>query len=54
MIEWSDNESNTVNIVILPPEIVESLVHDKEVQCDNEIIDNNCQVVFVIQCRSKF
>ena len=42
MNEWSANESNAPDIVILPPDNVESLADDQEVQ-----------VMFAVRCNSK-
>ena len=39
MNEWSDDESNTVDILILPPNNVDSLTDEEEVQDDDLIID---------------
>ena len=39
MNEWSDDESNAFDIVILPPDNVYLLTDDEEVQ-DDAVIDN--------------
>ena len=39
MNEWSDDESNAFDIVILPPDNVDLLTDDEEVQ-DDAVIDN--------------
>ena len=39
MNEWSDDESNAFDIVILPPDNVYLLTDDEEVQ-DDVVIDN--------------
>ena len=38
--EWSDDESNAIDIVILPPNNADSLTGDEEVQDDDLMIDN--------------
>ena len=38
--EWSDDESNTGDIVILSPDTVDQLTDDQEVQDNNLMIDN--------------
>ena len=40
MKEWRDNENNTVDIVILPPDNVDLLTDDEEVQNDDVMIGN--------------
>ena len=39
MYEWSDNQSNALDILILPPDNNGSLVYDEELQDDDVIID---------------
>ena len=40
MNEWSDDESNTVDMVILPPDNLDLLTDNEEVQYDYVMIDN--------------
>ena len=40
MKEWRDNENNAVDIVILPPDNVDLLTDDEEVQNDDVMIGN--------------
>ena len=56
MNEWSDDESNAVAIVILPPDNVESLTDDEEVQDDDVMIDNGfaSDVLGTMQVQTNF
>lgn len=40
MNEWSDDESNAVDMVILPPDNFDLLTDNEEVQYDYVMIDN--------------
>ena len=40
MKEWRENENNAVDIVILPPDNVDLLTDDEEVQNDDVMIGN--------------
>ena len=52
MNEWSFEESNAADVIILPPDNVDSLTDDEEVQDGDVIIDNGlpsdvCEMVQV-------
>ena len=48
MNKWSDEESNAVDMVILPPDNFDALTDEEEVQGDGVIIDNHNEVTFVV------
>ena len=52
MNKWSDDESNAVNMVILPLDNFGALTDEEDVQGDGVIIDNDNEVMFVVQCKS--
>ena len=56
MNEWSDDESNAVDIVLLPPDNVDSLTDDEEVQDNDVMVDNGLQsdVCGTVQVQANF
>ena len=48
MNKWNDEESNAVDMVILPPGNFDALTDEEEVQGDGVIIGNDNEVTFVV------
>ena len=49
--KWSDDESNAVDMVILPSDNFDTRTYEEEVQSDGVIIDNDNEVIFVVRCK---